>query len=385
MRADSEQLRQQGLSALQQGEAARARDLFGQLTRSGEADASTWLALAFACINCDEPDEAMLAVDQALDLEPRNLRALLFKGDHLDRLGRARQAQTFYRGALQVAGQMEQVPPDVAQALQRAGAVMQRQAGEYRDYLMGALGDAGYQQGSSARFAESLDIAFGDRQVYYQQPTRYYFPGLAQRAFFPREMFPWLPELEAHTSRIRVELQQMLADSSSFTPYMERDASAPELNDRSNVDSMEWSACYLWRDGELVPANADRCPQTLAALEEVPLCKVPGQMPSVLFSRLAPGARIVPHHGAVNTRLICHLPLIVPADCGALRVGNHQVPWVEGEGFVFDDSMEHEAWNLSQRERVVLLFDIWRPELTQEERHWVAQMLQAVDAYGRES
>jgi aspartyl/asparaginyl beta-hydroxylase (cupin superfamily) len=104
-------------------------------------------------------------------------------------------------------------------------------------------------------------------------------------------------------------------------------------------------------------------------------------MPSALFSRLAPGARIVPHHGAVNTRLICHLPLIVPPDCGALRVGNYERAWREGEAFVFDDSMEHEAWNPSARERVVLLFDIWRPELTDEERHWVSQMLQAVDAY----
>jgi aspartyl/asparaginyl beta-hydroxylase (cupin superfamily) len=83
----------------------------------------------------------------------------------------------------------------------------------------------------------------------------------------------------------------------------------------------------------------------------------------------------------VNTRLICHLPIIVPPDCGELRVGNYSRPWVEGEAFVFDDSVEHEAINRSDRERVVLLFDIWRPELTEEERHWVRTLLQAVDSF----
>ena len=91
--------------------------------------------------------------------------------------------------------------------------------------------------------------------------------------------------------------------------------------------------------------------------------------------------RIPPHHGLLNTRLICHLPLIAPEGC-ALRVGNETRAWVPGQALVFDDSMEHEAWNLSDRLRVVLLFDIWRPELSLDERELVAAMLAAVDSYG---
>jgi aspartyl/asparaginyl beta-hydroxylase (cupin superfamily) len=75
------------------------------------------------------------------------------------------------------------------------------------------------------------------------------------------------------------------------------------------------------------------------------------------------------------------LPLVVPPQCGELRVGNDRRSWREGELLVFDDTMEHEAWNESREERVVLLFDIWRPELGEAERHWVATMLQAVKAY----
>ena len=75
-------------------------------------------------------------------------------------------------------------------------------------------------------------------------------------------------------------------------------------------------------------------------------------------------------------------PLIVPENCGALRVGNTQKAWQEGELLIFDDSMEHEAWNHSDRDRVVLLFDIWRPELSAEERQWVSAMLLAVKSFG---
>jgi aspartyl/asparaginyl beta-hydroxylase (cupin superfamily) len=64
------------------------------------------------------------------------------------------------------------------------------------------------------------------------------------------------------------------------------------------------------------------------------------------------------------------------------RVGNETRPWREGEVVIFDDSIEHEAWNRSQQLRVVLLFDIWRPELTDKERALVATMLESIDRYG---
>ena len=71
----------------------------------------------------------------------------------------------------------------------------------------------------------------------------------------------------------------------------------------------------------------------------------------------------------------------MPEGCG-LRVGNETRGWTPGEALIFDDSIEHEAWNTSERLRVVLLFDIWRPELSREERVLVAALLAAVGAYG---
>ena len=139
----------------------------------------------------------------------------------------------------------------------------------------------------------------------------------------------------------------------------------------------------MWKDGEIVLDNAARCPKTLDALAEAPQVWVSNRSPSVLFSLLRPGAHIPPHTGLTNTRLICHLPLLVPPDC-ILRVGNDARAPVEGKAWVFDDTIEHEAWNRSGRTRVILLFEIWRPELSEEERALVTAMFEAIDAYSGE-
>ena len=82
---------------------------------------------------------------------------------------------------------------------------------------------------------------------------------------------------------------------------------------------------------------------------------------------MLPGAHITPHTGILNTRLLCHLPLVVPEGCW-FRVGNEVREWETGKLTIFDDSIEHEARNTSAFTRTILIFDIWRPELHPEER-----------------
>ena len=100
-----------------------------------------------------------------------------------------------------------------------------------------------------------------------------------------------------------------------------------------------------------------------------------------LFSLLLPGTHIPPHHGMLNTRAIVHLPLIVPPGC-RLRVGNHERAVEAGRAMIFDDSMLHEAWNDSDATRVVLLFEVWRPELREAERAALTTMFEAIGTYG---
>ena len=74
----------------------------------------------------------------------------------------------------------------------------------------------------------------------------------------------------------------------------------------------------------------------------------------------------------------CHLPLVVPPHCG-FRVGNEVRAWEVGKLLIFDDTIEHEAWNNSAEDRIVLIFDIWRPELTEDERRAVTAIFEAID------
>jgi aspartyl/asparaginyl beta-hydroxylase (cupin superfamily) len=98
-----------------------------------------------------------------------------------------------------------------------------------------------------------------------------------------------------------------------------------------------------------------------------------------MFSLLAPGTRIPAHSGVANFRLVGHLPLIVPPGCG-FRVGPETRQWDAGKLLVFDDTIEHEAWNGGDRDRVVLIFDVWHPDLEAEERRAISTLFDAIDA-----
>jgi aspartyl/asparaginyl beta-hydroxylase (cupin superfamily) len=84
---------------------------------------------------------------------------------------------------------------------------------------------------------------------------------------------------------------------------------------------------------------------------------------TVGFSMLNPGTVIHPHVGYTNTVLRCHMGIIVPEGDCCLRVGKDICTWQEGKAFVFDDTIEHEAWNKTNGQRVVLLMDLERSAL----------------------
>lgn len=369
-----------GLTALQAGDALRAEACLAQVTATGRADPSVWTALAMARLKLGKLAEARAAADEALALDPRNVRALITAGDCNAARGDGRAASTFYAAALQVAPAAPS--GDLAGELARARRAHAELSAAFEAHLLETLAAHGYHpERSSRRATHALELLTGKRQVHLQQPKVFYFPELPQRQFYEREEFGWAAEVEAATDAIRAELAAVMEQATAFAPYMARRADRPVLQRHHLADNTDWSAFFLWRNGAVVEENAARCPRTMQALERAPLARTPGRSPSVMFSKLAPGARIPPHHGYVNTRLICHLPLVVPEGCG-FRVGNETRPWREGELLIFDDTVEHEAWNNSDRTRVVLLFDIWRPELTEEERTLVNATLEAAGAYG---
>ena len=371
-----------GIDALRRGDAPTARDLLGRVVAAGEADVSILLHLAGAHRAVGDGPAEISILDRVLALDARNLHALILKGDHFQRRGDSRAASAFYLSALKASPPPAQLPQDLQAALQRAQTVMRKSAADYEAHLLSSLEAQGFGAGTSERFSESVELLLGRRKIYLQEPLFYYFPGLPQIQFYPRQQFPWMDAIEAATADIRGELRGILdQDSNAFSPYVEAVADRPGHDPHGMRGNPDWSALYLIRNGVTDPANAAHCPKTLAALENAPLCRITGRTPSVLFSQLRPGARIPPHNGFVNTRLICHLPLIVPDGC-QFRVGNETRHWREGKAWAFDDTIEHEAWNSSDQTRIILLFDIWRPELSDEEQALVAAMMQAIDDYG---
>jgi aspartyl/asparaginyl beta-hydroxylase (cupin superfamily) len=378
--ADLQAAWREGARAIREGRVSDALAFFQQIIAAGQATSPVWIGAAMAHQALGDSTSERQALQQVLALDPRDLRALLMMADSHEKAGDARAADSYFNAFAKLAEATGD--PSLKPEIARAQRMMAQFSAGYDAHLRRALRGHGLEQPSGHRMRRSLDLLLGRSEIYLQQPRHFYFPELPNIQYAEREAFPWLDRVEAATDDIRAELLRILEEDSAFSPYVEAEPNRPVFNDSGMVGNPDWSAFYLWKAGAPVPENVARCPATMAALAEAPLCQIPGRTPSIHFSLLRPGMHIAPHHGFMNARYICHLPLIVPEGC-AMRVGSETRAWVEGKACVFDDSIEHEAWNKNPDHlRVVLIFDIWRPELTAPERDFVSSILQAVDAYG---
>ena len=184
---------QQAVGALQSGNSFQARGLFEKIVHFPEADPSAWLGLAFACAQQGDNEAALAAVDRLLEQEPENIRGNIFKADHLEQTGDPRGALQYYQFALRLAARTNEHPDDVLDGLQRAQKACEHLDSDYRNFLLKRLKDDGFDlTSSSLRFRQSLDILFGDADIYYQQPRRFYFPALPQIQFYERQDFDWV-------------------------------------------------------------------------------------------------------------------------------------------------------------------------------------------------
>jgi aspartyl/asparaginyl beta-hydroxylase (cupin superfamily) len=374
-----------GSAALERNDPAAARRHFEQALSQDGGNAKAWYGLSFALRLTGADEDEGAALDRALRINANYLEALIAKGDWHMRRKNSRSAVNFYRTAIDAAKQAgAALPPFWRAEVERIRRAIEEVAASYQAHFQTTVAGANLGSPGTERVSHAIDILMGKRGLYLSQPTHFYFPGLPQKEFFDSSEFSWVGALEAQTGIIRKELEGVLAGGAGILPYVR------EMPDRANTPELSlgmlndpgWSSFHLIQNGEEIPENASRCPQTMAALRNVPLAQIKGQSPSALFSILRPGVRIPPHHGFTNARLFCHLPLIVPPNCGKLRVGGESRAWAEGRLMVFDDTMEHEAYNASMQTRVVLLFDIWRPELTPKERELVDRLMTSLTSFG---
>ena len=318
--------------------------------------------------------------DRLIANEPENVAALIRKADLRAGAGDAKAANLFYRAALKAAANAP-VPPALAGEVRRVAEHCRRLSMRFEDYLEDSLVRAGFDASHRPpRFQESIDILLGRREAFMslQQPRTYYYPGLPQKRYYERTELPWAGAVEAYTDAIRGELLPLVEAGTDFEPYLTSDRSRPPRH--GLIDNPDWSSLNLFDRGVPVERNIGRCPGTLEAIEKADLFRLPTRAPQVMFSKLAGGAHIEAHTGLLNVRLVCHLPLIVPDGC-IFTVGGEDRQWQEGELLTFDDSVVHEAVNRASSDRVVLIFEIWRPELDDHERAAVRALFDAVDTY----
>jgi aspartyl/asparaginyl beta-hydroxylase (cupin superfamily)/Flp pilus assembly protein TadD len=371
-----------GTASLRSGDARAAAGHFERACAADPSAGELWLNLATAYRLLGDDRSERIALERVLGIDQRDLMALIRLAELHERLGEAGPAARRWGAVLSLAAGIDQPSPEFTRLLGHARSFVDRRRDELADALDGALAAdlAAATPRDRRRAAAARDVMLGRRPVFANDCHGLHYPFLPADEFFDRDHFPWLEMLESATQVIRSELAAILAErESGLVPYVEQPTGVP-TNKWSPLDrSLDWSALHLWRDGERDDQACARAPRTAALAETLPLCRIPGRAPAVFFSVLRAGAHIPPHTGVTNVRSIVHLPLIVPPGC-TFRVGGETRPWVEGEAFVFDDTIEHEAVNPTDRDRAVLILDVWNPHLSAAERAMIAKIYEVTAA-----
>ena len=383
-----------GARSLEGGQSGRAVEFLARAARIEHSNPELLKNLGLAYLACNRFDEARYMFDHALEAAPSFFVARLYLALALERMGHEREAAGSYYAAIWQAQDKgrwlsdETTAPPLRPLVKRATALVN----DHRRRLFEAtLAPLRERHGVEAlrRVDQCLDIYLGDASANYpnplQKPKFLYFPELPTTPYFAPELFDWYGDLERNTAVIREELLAVLSEEKGIEPFLKFGSpdDVPKFLGAGPQGAPAWDAFFFYRHGARYDDNCARCPRTSAILEALPLVRIRAHAPEVCFSVLAPGTHILPHHGVTNTRVVTHLPLIVPDAC-AIRVGGEEHAWQEGRCVTFDDTFEHEAWNRSEQTRVVLIVDTWNPHMTVAESEAVTELVEAIGDFNRE-
>lgn len=164
--------------------------------------------------------------------------------------------------------------------------------------------------------------------------------------------FPWAAEVESEWRLIRAELDELLVRKGELPAFHEISSEVRSISSDRN-----WKTFLICGYGLRSEEAVRQCPETWRILQKIPGLK------SAMFSIFEPGKHLPPHRGPYNGVLRFHLGLVVPDEPEriAIRVEDRICHWQEGKALIFDDAYEHEAWNHSDKVRVVLFVDFEKP------------------------
>lgn len=210
-----------------------------------------------------------------------------------------------------------------------------------------------------------------EREVKYrhekQRAQVFYFDLPQIPPFYEREGLPWVAALEAQFEALREEILSGLDLEADGRPYLGDGHQLEGEEWEPVVNKMAWASVHLFSAGVANNSVITKFEKTLEALKNVPLATYRGKPAEVFISVLAPKTTIPPHYGVSSANLTVHLPIVVPGDCGLKAGGEVRVP-EEGRILAFDDTWEHSAWNHTDQQRVVLIFEVWNPQLAEPEK-----------------
>ncbi|XP_026841320.1 aspartyl/asparaginyl beta-hydroxylase isoform X5 [Drosophila persimilis] len=208
-------------------------------------------------------------------------------------------------------------------------------------------------------------------EVHRQGVARGFFVSVYQRSLYNEPKLRaqpfWQPSETGYNSQLRklqhnwISIREEALALLSHRGYFE--------DETENLRHMGiWQQFELFAKGQLIRKNCQRAPITCSLLKEFPEssgCRR-GQ---VKFSVMQAETHVWPHCGPTNCRLRAHLTLVAPEpERTSLRVAEQERTWREGELIIFDDSFEHEVWHNGTRPRLVLILDMWHPDLTVSQR-----------------
>jgi len=356
------------------GDVRQAQSLLELAAQRGR-DASTLMRLATVRRSLGDLSGAVKCAAAAVELEPRNFLMCLMLGSLREATGALYAAQRAYRSACAYAPLDLSFQPAMAKQLERARKIVDA-ADRWRERLLHwrprgtnlSLAEDRRMRDFRSNILDSIDAG-------PLAPPFFMIPGIKAKRFFDPSQFHGVEEIERNTDAVRDEF---LALAERRSEQLSSSLAGLHGDEKDSGGAGKWSMIPLMRNGRIVEEFASQCPLTMKLARGLDLPAISLISPSLYFSVLGPGSRIPPHVGITNARLIAHFPLIVPDDCG-FRVGGETRQWEVGKALVFDDMTTHEAWNGSDRIRVVLIADLWRPELSIAERAAVTELMDCPD------
>jgi len=321
---------------------------------------------------------ALRAFEETLKINPSLGIAWVQRGDVFHALGRHEESITCYCSAEIILGNLEnaaaKAPPKIALTLKNAAHILHRTRIRFIEDALSPVRQQ-YDRKVLRRAEEAISVVTTGKEVRsddpLQKPTGFLFPGLAAKPFFERSEFAFLDEIEKSAGDILDEARKLPGEVDLSMNYKSSDAGAGMPRWQPLTDNLAFSGLYLYRRSFKQREATFHCPQTMTAVEALPLAQLNGLAPDVYLSKLNQHSRTSARYGVSNFKLKVLLPLLAPRGC-AIKVGDVTRQLHQGECLIFDESFEHERWNRSQETCLALEFEIWHAGVTQAEREFLS-------------